>query len=253
MILKASRRCAVSTTRKVPDKGKRMNVILFGATGMVGQAATARVPSRSRGQAQSSTIVPQSNRPARRQATRARSQQISSTTPPSKPISPASTPASSVIGVTSAGMSEAQYTRVTHDLTLAAATTLAKLNPSMTFIYVSGSGTDSTERGRSMWARVKGKTENDILKLPFKAVLSCSGIGFIQPLHGIVSKTTVVSNLLLSTSNRFLPLMRKHLSHVQIGTTEQIGRAMLLVVKHGFPRPVLESKDINTLRPPSEK
>jgi len=89
------------------------------------------------------------------------------------------------LGVTSAGMSEAQYTQITHDFALAAATTLAKLNPSMTFIYVSGSGTDGTERGRSMWARVKGKTENDILKLPFKAAYMFRP-GFIQPLHGIV-------------------------------------------------------------------
>jgi uncharacterized protein YbjT (DUF2867 family) len=154
------------------------------------------------------------------------------------------------LGVTSAGMSEAQYTRVTHDLTLAAATTLAKLNPSMTFIYVSGAGTYSTEHGRTMWARVKGKTENDILKLPFKAAYMFRP-GFIQPLHGIVSKTTSY-RIFYSAIKPFLPLMRK-IFPTQIGTTEQIGRAMLLVAKHGFPRPVLESKDINTLQPSLEK
>jgi len=154
------------------------------------------------------------------------------------------------IGVTSAGMSEVQYTHVTHDLTLAAATTLAKLNPSMTFIYVSGAGTDSTERGRSMWARVKGKTENDILKLPFKAAYMFRP-GVIQPLHGIASKTTSY-RIFYSAINPILPLMRK-IFPTQIGTTEHIGRAMLLVVKHGFPRPVLESKDINTLQAPLEK
>jgi uncharacterized protein YbjT (DUF2867 family) len=148
------------------------------------------------------------------------------------------------LGVTSAGMSEAQYTHVTHDLALAAATTLARLNPSMTFVYVSGSGTDGTERGRTMWARVKGKTENDILKLPFKAAYMFR-IGFIQPLHGIVSKTKLYS-IFYSVLNPILPLMRRAFP-AQIGTTEQVGRTMLQVAKHGFPRPVLEPKDINTL------
>ena len=148
------------------------------------------------------------------------------------------------LGVTSAGMTEEQYTRVTHDLTLAAATTLAKLNPAMTFVYVSGSGTDGTERSRSMWARVKGKTENDILKLPFKAAYMFR-IGFIQPLHGIVSKTKVY-RIFYSALKPILPLMQKAFPS-QIGTTEQVGRAMLIVAKHGFPRPILEPKDINTL------
>src|SRR5579885_1086110 len=94
------------------------------------------------------------------------------------------------LGVSSAGMSEADYRRVTYDFTLAAARTLAHRNPSMTFIYVSGAGTDSTERGRMMWARVKGKTENDLLALPFKAVYMVRP-GAIIPLHGIRSKTAL--------------------------------------------------------------
>jgi uncharacterized protein YbjT (DUF2867 family) len=149
------------------------------------------------------------------------------------------------LGVTSSGMSEAQYTRVTHDLTLAAATTLAKLNPAMTFIYVSGSGTDGTERGSSMWARVKGKTENDLLRLPFKASYMFR-IGFVQPLHGIVSKTKLY-RVFYSVLKPILPIMKRALPK-QIGTTEEVGRAMLQVARHGFPRSVLESKDINTLR-----
>ena len=148
------------------------------------------------------------------------------------------------LGVTSAGMSEAQYTHITHDYTLAAATTLAKLNPSMTFVYVSGSGTDSTERGRSMWARVKGKTENDILNLPFKAAYMFRP-GFIQPLHGIVSKTKLY-RIFYDILTPILPAVKK-LFPRQILTTEQVGLAMLLVAKHGYPQPVLESKDINTL------
>src|SRR5580692_7664306 len=94
------------------------------------------------------------------------------------------------LGVSSAGMDEAKYKHLTYDLTLAAATTLARLNPNMTFLYVSGAGTDSTETGRSMWARVKGKTENDLLKLPFKAAYMFRP-GAIQPLHGIKSRTTL--------------------------------------------------------------
>jgi uncharacterized protein YbjT (DUF2867 family) len=148
------------------------------------------------------------------------------------------------LGVTSAGMSEAQYTQITHDFALAAATTLAKLNPSMTFIYVSGSGTDGTERGRSMWARDKGKTENDILKLPFKAAYMFRP-GFIQPLHGIVSKTKSY-RIFYAVLMPVLPLMR-NLFPRQILTTEQVGRAMLMAAKHGFPQPVLESADIISL------
>ncbi|MGH8447301.1 MAG: NAD(P)H-binding protein, partial [Solimonas sp.] len=87
------------------------------------------------------------------------------------------------LGVSSAGMSEADYTRITYDLTMAAATTLAGLNPQMSFIYVSGAGTDSSERGGSMWARVKGRTENALQALPFKAVYLFRP-GVIQPLHG---------------------------------------------------------------------
>jgi uncharacterized protein YbjT (DUF2867 family) len=145
------------------------------------------------------------------------------------------------LGVTSAGMSEAQYTQITHDFALAAATTLARLNPSMTFVYVSGSGTDSSERGRSMWARVKGKTENDILKLPFKAAYMFRP-GFIQPLHGIISKTKLY-RIFYAVLMPILPLMRSIFPR-QILTTEQVGRAMLLVSKHGFPQSVLESVDI---------
>jgi uncharacterized protein YbjT (DUF2867 family) len=148
------------------------------------------------------------------------------------------------LGVSSAGMDKAKYTHLTYDLTLAAATTLAKLNPRMTFIYVSGAGTDSTERGRSMWARVKGKTENDLLKLPFRAAYMFRP-GFIQPLHGIRSKTRLYQTI-YTILNPILPLLKSTLPQF-VTTTEQIGRAMLQVAKHGFPRPILESKDIASL------
>jgi uncharacterized protein YbjT (DUF2867 family) len=146
------------------------------------------------------------------------------------------------LGVSSAGMAEAQYKHLTYDLTLGAATTLAKLNPNMTFIYVSGAGTDSTERGRTMWARVKGKTENDLLKLPFHAAYMFRP-GFIQPLHGIRSKTKLYQ-FFYTALNPILPLLKSAFPKF-VTTTEQIGRAMLQVAKHGYPQPILESKDIN--------
>ncbi len=92
------------------------------------------------------------------------------------------------LGVSAAGMNEQAYRRVTYDLTISVAGTLARLNPAMTFIYVSGSGTDSTEQGRMMWARVKGKTENALLRMPFHAAYMFRP-GYIQPLHGIRTKT----------------------------------------------------------------
>ena len=148
------------------------------------------------------------------------------------------------LGVSSAGMDESKYKHLTYDLTLAAATTLAKLNPAMTFLYVSGAGTDSTERGRIMWARVKGKTENDLLKLPFRAAYMFRP-GLIQPLHGIRSKTRVYQ-IFYNVLNPIFPLVKAAFPK-SVTTTEQVGRAMLQVARHGFPRPILESKDINSL------
>jgi uncharacterized protein YbjT (DUF2867 family) len=148
------------------------------------------------------------------------------------------------LGVSSAGMKEAEYTRLTYDLTLAAAQTLARLNPQMTFAYVSGAGTDSTERGRSMWARVKGRTENALLRLPFKAVYLFRP-GIIQPLHGIRPRTAW-SRVLYSAMRPVLPLLRVLLPRLVL-TTEIVGQAMLAVARHGAPTAVLEAQDISVL------
>src|SRR6266478_2251577 len=110
------------------------------------------------------------------------------------------------LGVSSAGMTEAAYRRITYDLTLAAAGTLSRRNPGMTFIYVSGTGTDSSERGRSMWARVKGETENALLKLPFKAAYMFRPAA-IQPMHGILPKTRVY-RLVYVVFGFLFPLLR---------------------------------------------
>jgi uncharacterized protein YbjT (DUF2867 family) len=146
------------------------------------------------------------------------------------------------LGVSSAGMSESDYSHVTYDLTMSVAGSLAKLSPSMTFIYVSGMGTDSTEEGRSMWARVKGKTENALLRLPFKAAYMFRP-GVIQPMHGIKSKTKLyrIPYLLLGPLIPFLTATFPK----YVTTTEKVGRAMINVAKHGWPTKVLESKDIN--------
>lgn len=146
------------------------------------------------------------------------------------------------LGIASAGMSEEAYTRVTYDLTMAAAEPLSRLNPNMTFIFVSGAGTDSTEQGRIMWARVKGKAENALLRMPFKAAYMFRP-GVIQPLHGIRSKTKLYRTL-YTIMRPLLPLL-KRLFPGAITTTEQIGRAMLKVARHGAPTAILDSAAIN--------
>jgi uncharacterized protein YbjT (DUF2867 family) len=148
------------------------------------------------------------------------------------------------LGVSAAGMSEEAYRRVTYDITIAAAGTLSRLNPQMTFVYVSGMGTDSTERGRTMWARVKGQTENALLKMPFKAAFMFRP-AIIQPLHGIRSKTTSY-RVFYFVLAPLLPLLRR-LFPRYITTTEQIGRAMLHVARTGAAKNILETIDINRL------
>jgi uncharacterized protein YbjT (DUF2867 family) len=146
------------------------------------------------------------------------------------------------LGVSSVGMKEETYRRVTYDLTISVAGSLVKPNPTMTFIYVSGLGTDSTERGESMWARVKGRTENALLHMPFKAVFLFRP-AYIQPLHGIRTKIRWYSAA-YALMRPLYPLW-KTLFPSYVTTTECVGRAMLNVTKRGFPKPVLENRDIN--------
>jgi uncharacterized protein YbjT (DUF2867 family) len=145
------------------------------------------------------------------------------------------------LGVSAAGMSEQDYTRVTYDVTVAAAQVLARLSPAMTFIYVSGEGTDSAEQKRAMWARVKGRTENALLALPFKAVMFRPGL--IRPLHGIRSKTRLyrIGYTLMWPLFPLLGLFGL------LTTTERVGRAMLRVAREGAPRPILGNREINEL------
>ena len=147
------------------------------------------------------------------------------------------------LGVSSIGMSEDRYRHLTYDITLAAAT-LVRLNPQMIFTYVTGAGTDSTEQGSRMWARVKGKTENDLLKLPFKAAFMFRP-GVIQPLHGVRSKTAWVQAVYDVTWPLWSVLRR--LTPRLVTSTAQIGRGMIRVAREGYPRKVLEMEDINSL------
>ena len=144
------------------------------------------------------------------------------------------------LGVSSSGMKEADYERVTYRFTLAAAETLSRLNPGMTFIYVSGQGTDSSEKGRVMWARVKGKTENALLRLALKAYMFRPG--FIEPMDGIKSKTPAY-RLMYGLSKPLMPLLRRAFPN-HVLSTRDIGKAMLSVAKRGYPKTILETADI---------
>ena len=147
-------------------------------------------------------------------------------------------------GVSALGMSEEEYTRVTYDLTVGVARTLLRTSPDLTFIYVSGAGTDSSEKGRMMWARVKGRTENALLSLPFRAAYMFRP-GAIMPLHGIRSSTRWY-NVAYAAIRPIYPLLRR-VAPTLITTTEQLGRAMLAVARKGYATHVLEMADINRL------
>jgi uncharacterized protein YbjT (DUF2867 family) len=148
------------------------------------------------------------------------------------------------LGVSAVGMKEEAYRRVTYDLTISVARTLVKLNPTMTFVYVSGAGTDSTGRDRVMWARVKGKTEDALLQMPFKAVYMFRP-GYIQPLHGIRTKTKWY-RAVYAIVGPLYPIW-KLLFPKYVTTTERVGRAMLNVVRRGATKSVLENQDINSV------
>jgi hypothetical protein len=141
------------------------------------------------------------------------------------------------LGVSSVGMKEEEYERLTYDLTLHVATMLSKLNPDMVFCFVSGSGTDSTERGKSMWARIKGKTENHLLQLPFQRAYMFRP-GYIHPTQGL--KNTHKYYFALSW---LYPVLR-HMLPNHIISMRELGIAMIHSVNKGYDSSVLESKDI---------
>jgi uncharacterized protein YbjT (DUF2867 family) len=216
-----------------------MNVLLFGATGMVGQGALREC-----------LLDPGVTHVAMvgRRATGEHHEKLREIVVPE--VAELSAVESELVGfdaclfclgVSSAGMSEAEYTRLTVDLTLAVAGTLLRLNPGMTFVFVSGAGADGSERGRVMWARVKGKAENALLGMGFAAAYVFRPAAII-PLHGITSRTRWIRIATVVLRPAF-PLMKALLPN-QVTTTEQLGRAMLKVAREGYPKRVLESRDI---------
>lgn len=148
------------------------------------------------------------------------------------------------LGVSAAGRNEAEYRRLTYDLTLAAATTLARLNPEMTFCYVSGEGTDPTGHARQMWARVKGETENALSRLPFRAVYHFRP-AYIQPVKGVRSSIAWYRAFYAVLSPLY-PLLRR-LFPRYVTTTETVGRALIEAGAHGADVQVLHSPEINAL------
>ncbi len=148
------------------------------------------------------------------------------------------------LGTSAFRMKEEDYRRVTYDLTLHVANTLLRLNPGMTFCYVSGQGTDGTGQGRTMWARVKGQTENALLALPFGGAYMFRP-GFIQPLDGIKSSTPLY-NTIYKVVNPLFPLLKAAFPS-GVTTTRAVGKAMIAAVRNGSPKRVLETADINRL------
>lgn len=145
------------------------------------------------------------------------------------------------LGVSSAGLAEEAYRHITYDLTMAAARPLAAVNPDATFIYVSGAGTDSSEQGRVMWARVKGATENALFALPFHGYAFRPG--YIHPMHGATSRTRWY-RLMYVVAKPLYPIV-KRIWPDQLTTTEAIGRAMLAIAAGGWPKRILDPRDIN--------
>ncbi|WP_410511212.1 epimerase [Paenibacillus sp. BR2-3] len=217
-----------------------MKVIIFGATGMVGQSALRECFLDDKVQ----EVVTIGRKAPMQQHAKLRSIELENVAD-LRPIEQQITGFDACLfclGVSSQGMKEEEYRRITYDITLSVAETLVRLNPQMTFIYVSGSGTDSSERGRSMWARVKGKTENDLLRLSFKAVYMFRP-GLILPLHGVKSKTKLYQ-FLYDVQRPFYTLLSKSNSVI---TSEQLGKAMIQVVHTGYPSPIIESTEIKKI------
>lgn len=140
------------------------------------------------------------------------------------------------LGVSSIGMKEPEYKHLTYDLTMHVAQTLVKINPGMTFCYVSGAATDSTEKGRQMWARVKGKTENDLMKLPFKKV-HCFRPGYMQPTPGL--KNTLPMYKYMTWTYPFLRIVFPG----STSTLAELGQAMIMCAQNDVSKQILEVKD----------
>jgi uncharacterized protein YbjT (DUF2867 family) len=216
-----------------------MNVILFGASGMVGQGALLEClddPAVQR-------VLAVVRRPTGRVSPKLDEVVVSDFTDFSAVESRFAGYDTCLfcLGVSAAGLNEAEYRRVTYDYTLAAATTLARVAPGLTFCYVSGAGTDSSEQGWQMWGRVKGKTENDLLKLPLGAAYMFRP-GYIQPTRGVTSSTGWY-RAIYSTVGWLYPAVAA-LFPTSVMTSATLGKALIAAAKRGAPKKVLEATDI---------
>jgi uncharacterized protein YbjT (DUF2867 family) len=219
-----------------------MNVIIFGATGMVGQGVL-RESLADADVAHVTTIGRSATGQRHPKLTELVHGNLAELTPIAEQLAGFDA-CFFCLGVSAAGLSEAEYRRLTFDLTLGAAKTLVETNPAMTFVYVSGAGTDSSEKGRVMWARVKGATENALLAMPFKGAYMFRP-GIIQPLDGITSRTPAY-RLLYKVFTPLFPLLRAVAPQV-VTDTKTVGRAMLRVAKTGAAMQLVEQRDINAL------
>lgn len=219
-----------------------MKVVLLGATGMVGGAALLECLDDDRVAA----VLSISRRPCGVRHPKL-AEALADDLFRLEAVRPALSDADACffcLGVSAVGMTEAAYTRVTHDLTLSIAREILAAGARPVFCYVSGAGTDSTGRGRSMWARVKGRTENDLLALPFRAAYMLRP-AFIQPLRGVRSKTRLYQAFYtaLAPLSPVLPRLLPGLAT----TSVVLGRALIRLAAEGYPRPILETRDINRI------
>ena len=216
-----------------------MNVLLFGATGMIGQGVLRSCLLDSR----VTRVVSVSRRPTGKTDPKLREFVQNDVTD----LSPLGVELKTIdaclftLGISSLGQTEEEYSRATYDLTVRVAEQLVKANPSMTFVYVSGRSTDSTEKGGAMWARVKGRTENALLRLGFARAYMIRP-GAIIPRHGIRSATGWY-NALYAVAKPLFPLV-KRLSPTAVTNSDQISNAMISVARDGYPKPILEMEDI---------
>jgi len=217
-----------------------VNVLLFGATGMIGQGVLRECLLDS----DVARVVTVGRRP-----TGQKHSKLSELVHPDLATIASREPELTgfnacffCAGVSALGKTEEEYTRLTYDLTMGVARTLLRTSPDLTFIYVSGAGTDASERGRMMWARVKGRTENALLSLPFRAAYMFRP-GAVMPLHGIRSSTRWY-NVIYAGVKPLYPVLSR-LAPTMITTTEQLARAMIAVARNGYSTHVLGMADIN--------
>lgn len=219
-----------------------MKILIFGATGMVGQGALRECLLDP----QVTEVVSIARRPIGQAHSKLREIAHADMTDFSA-IQPALTGFDACffcLGISSVGLSEAEYSRITFDMPVAAAQALAEASPQAVFILVSGTGADSSEQGKVMWARVKGRAENAVLKLPLRGTYVFRPAG-IRPMHGITSRTSWYRMLYALTAPLWAvlhPLLPRYVT-----STEQIGRAMIRIARDGAPERILDSAAINRI------